>query len=162
MVGSIYGLTQTVAAVMSSQYRFSRVVFIEWPRDGMVALGFVTGRMVCTDTGASLVVVYVPTVPNPTSGNMAIMVEDDVFETDLTVEDAMKMVFSGGIVLPDSMAFARLPREKGIHGVCGAVRVHRQLVVQLDCIDGLGLNRRSRAGGNLGTTCKIRFPQECR
>lgn len=119
VVGSVYGLTQTVAAVMSSQYRFSRVVFIEWPRDGMIALGFVTGRVVCTDTGASLVVVYVPTVPNPTSGNMAILVEDDVFETDITVEDAMKMVFSGGIVLPDSMAFARLPREKGIHEFVG-------------------------------------------
>ena len=119
VVGSIYGLTQTVAAVMSSQYRFSRVVFNEWPRDGMMALGFVTGRAICADTGTSLVVVYVPTVPNPTSGNMAIMVEDDVFETDLTVEDAMKMVFSGGIVLPDSMAFARLPREKGEHEYVG-------------------------------------------
>ena len=119
VVGSIYGLTQTVAAVMSSQYRFSRVVFIEWPRDGMIALGFVTGRVVSPDSGASLVVVYVPTVPNPTSGNMAIVVEDDVFETDLTVEDAMKMVFSGGIVLPESVAFARMPREKGFHEFVG-------------------------------------------
>ena len=111
VVGSIYGLTQTVAAVMSSQYRFSRVVFIEWPREGMIALGFVTGRAVSQRTGESLVVVYVPTVPNPTSGNMALVIEDDVFETDIEVEDAMKMVFSGGIVLPDSMAFARVPRE---------------------------------------------------
>ena len=119
VVGSIYGLTQTVAAVMSSQYRFSRVVFIEWPREDMIALGFVTGRAVSPATGESLVVVYVPTVPNPTSGNMAIVVEDDVYETDLTVEDAMKMVFSGGIVLPESFAFARLPREKGDHEFVG-------------------------------------------
>lgn len=119
VVGSIYGLTQTVAAVMSSQYRFSRVVFLEWPRDGMIALGFVTGRIISPSTGESLVVIYIPTVPNPTSGNMAIVVEDDVFETDLTVEDAMKMVFSGGIVLPDSLAFARLPREKGPHEFVG-------------------------------------------
>ena len=119
VVGSIYGLTQTVAAVMSSQYRFSRVVFIEWPREDMIALGFVTGRAVSPSTGESLVVVYVPTVPNPTSGNMAIVVEDDVYETDLTVEDAMKMVFSGGIVLPDSFAFARLPRERGAHEFVG-------------------------------------------
>ena len=119
VVGSIYGLTQTVAAVMSSQYRFSRVVFIEWPRDGMIALGFVTGRAISPATGESLVVVYVPTVPNPTSGNMAILVEDDVFETDLTVEDAMKMVFSGGIVIPESLAFARLPRDKGEHEFVG-------------------------------------------
>ena len=119
VVGSIYGLTQTVAAVMSSQYRFSRVVFLEWPREDMIALGFVTGRAVSPTTGESLVVVYIPTVPNPTSGNMAVVVEDDVYETDLTVEDAMKMVFSGGIVLPDTMAFARLPRERGAHEFVG-------------------------------------------
>ncbi len=119
LVGSIYGLTQTVAAVMSSQYRFSRVVFIEWPREGMIALGFVTGRAISPSTGESVVIIYIPTVPNPTSGNMAIVVEDDVFETDLSVEDAMKMVFSGGIVLPDSLAFARLPREKGLHEFVG-------------------------------------------
>ena len=119
LVGSIYGLTQTVATVMSSQYRFSRVVFLEWPRDGMIAVGFVTGRVVSPNTGESLVVIYIPTVPNPTSGNMAIVVEDDVFETDLSVEDAMKMVFSGGIVLPDTIAFARLPREPGLHEFVG-------------------------------------------
>ena len=119
VVGSIYGLTQTVATVMSSQYRFSRVVFLEWPRDGMIALGFVTGRIVSATTGEPLVIIYIPTVPNPTSGNMAIVVEDDVYETDLSVEDAMKMVFSGGIVLPDSLAFARLPREPGQHEFVG-------------------------------------------
>ena len=111
VVGTIYGVTQQAASSMASQYRFSRVVFIEWPREGMVALGFVTGRAVSTVTGESMVVVYVPTVPNPTSGNMAFVMEDDVFETDMSIEDAMKMVFSGGIVLPKSLAFARVPRE---------------------------------------------------
>ena len=56
-----------------------------------------------------MVVVYIPTVPNPTSGNLALVMEDDVMETDLTVEDAMKVVFSGGIVLPESVAMARFP-----------------------------------------------------
>ena len=111
MVGTVYGLTQTVAGVMSSQYRFSRVVFIEWPRENMIALGFVTGRVEDPSGIKSLVIVYVPTVPNPTSGNMAVVVEDDVMETDITVEDAMRMVFSGGIVVPESMALARLPRD---------------------------------------------------
>ena len=50
-------------------------------------------------------------MPNPTSGNMAFVMEDDLFETSITVEDAMKMVFSGGIVLPDSLAFGRLLRD---------------------------------------------------
>ena len=59
-----------------------------------------------------MAVVYIPTVPNPTSGNLAIVNEDDIVETDLTVEDAMKLVFSGGIVLPDGISFARVPRER--------------------------------------------------
>lgn len=111
VVGTIYGVTEQAASVMSSEYRFSRVVFIEWPRTGMIAMGFVTGRGVCEDSGKSIVAIYIPTVPNPTSGNMAFVIEDDVIETDITVEDAMKMVFSGGLVAPASTAFARLPRD---------------------------------------------------
>ena len=119
VVGTVYGVTRQAASTMSSQYRFSRVVFLEWPRDGMIAMGFVTGRAVSPSSGESIVVVYIPTVPNPTSGNMAFVIEDDVLETDITVEDAMKMVFSGGIVLPDSMAFARVPREPGLNEFLG-------------------------------------------
>ena len=111
VVGTIYGVTQQATSSMGSQYRFSRVVFLEWPREGMIAMGFVTGRSVASRTGDSMAIVYIPTVPNPTSGNMAFVMEDDLFETSITVEDAMKMVFSGGIVLPDSLAFGRLPRD---------------------------------------------------
>ncbi len=111
VVGTIYGVTQQATSAMGSQYNYSRVVFLEWPREGMIALGFLTGRALSAITGETLVVVYIPTVPNPTSGNMAFVMEDDVLETDMSVEDAMKMVFSGGIVLPESLAFARVPRE---------------------------------------------------
>ena len=55
---------------------------------------------------------YIPTVPNPTSGNLAFVMEDDLMETDLTVENAMKLVFSGGIVLPESVSLARLSRVR--------------------------------------------------
>ena len=112
VVKTIYGVTQQVSTSLSSQYRFSRVVFIEWPRDGMVALGFVTGLAYSEATQQSMVVVYIPTVPNPTSGNLAFVMEDDLMETDITVEDAMRLVFSGGIVLPDSISLARVPRVR--------------------------------------------------
>ena len=112
VVKTVYGVTQQATTTLTSQYRFTRVVFIEWPREGMVAMGFVTGRAYAADTGQSLVVIYIPTVPNPTSGNMAFIIEDDVMETDLTVEDAMRLVFSGGIVLPDRLSMARLPRVR--------------------------------------------------
>ncbi len=111
VVKGILGVTRQVTTVMTSQFNFSRVVFIEWPREGMIALGFVTARVVKPDSEESLAIVYIPTVPNPTSGNMALVSEDDLFETDLTVEDAMKLVFSGGIVPPDAISLGRMPIE---------------------------------------------------
>ena len=60
---------------------------------------------------------YIPTIPNPTSGNMALVLEDDVMETDLTVEDAMKLVFSGGIVLPEAVSLARVSQVEMDHPV---------------------------------------------
>lgn len=111
VVKTIFGVTEQATTLLASDYNFSRVVFLEWPREGMVALGFVTGRAFSQTGGHSMAIVYIPTVPNPTSGNMAFVNEDDLFETDLSVEDAMKLVFSGGIVLPERLALARLPRE---------------------------------------------------
>ena len=112
VIKTIYGVTQQATTSMTSQFNFTRVVFLEWPREGMVAMGFVTGRAYTEDGSQSLVSVYIPTVPNPTSGNMAFVIEDEVMETDLSVDDAMKLVFSGGMVLPKAISFARLPREE--------------------------------------------------
>lgn len=113
VIKTVYGVTEQATATLTTQYSFSRVVFLEWPREGMVALGFVTGRAYSKETGQSLVVVYIPTVPNPTSGNMAFVDEDHVLETGMTVEDAMKLVFSGGIVLPNAISLARMPDDYG-------------------------------------------------
>ena len=110
VIKTIYGLTQQATSSLSEQYGDTRVVFINWPRDGMVALGFLTGRIVSDSADRSMVIVYIPTVPNPTSGNLAFVMEDDIMETDLSVEDAMKLVFSGGIILPDALSLARVPR----------------------------------------------------
>ena len=110
LVKTIFGVAQQVTTSLTSQYNFSRVVFLEWPREGMAAMGFVTGRVYSNESHESLVLVYIPTIPNPTSGNMALVPEDDVMETDLSVEDAMKLVFSGGIVLPEVVSLARVPR----------------------------------------------------
>ena len=111
VVKTVFGVTEQATTLLASDYNFSRVVFLEWPREGMVAIGFVTGRAYSQSGDHSMAIVYIPTVPNPTSGNMAFVNEDDLFETDLTVEDAIKLIFSGGIVLPERLALARLPRE---------------------------------------------------
>jgi len=102
--GSIYSVSrQSIDALSSTTgQHYSRVVFVDWPRPGVKALGFVTGHLHNgLDGGVPMVVVYIPTVPNPTSGMLTWVPEDQVINTDITVEDAMKTVFSGGIVLPE-------------------------------------------------------------
>jgi len=73
-------------------------VFVEWPRKGVRAVGFVTAEV--EREGERLVVVYVPTMPNPTSGFALFFREDEVHESGMTVEDAVKFVVSGGVVVP--------------------------------------------------------------
>lgn len=128
IVKTIFGVSKQATTALTSQYNFSRVVFVEWPREGMVAMGFVTGRIFSTeDRNRSLAIVYIPTVPNPTSGNMAFVLEDDVIETDLGVEAAMKLIFSGGIVLPETITMARVPRDpdEESHSMTGQFQIER-------------------------------------
>lgn len=111
IVKSIYGVTKQATDTLTTPmgHQFSRVVFVEWPRQGYMALGFVTGHchIPAINSDETLLVIYIPTVPNPTSGNLAFVSEKEVVETDMTIEDAMKMVFSGGIVLPDQLKIAK-------------------------------------------------------
>jgi len=115
VVKSIYAVAHqaTEALTSSTGHRFSRVVFLEWPREGYLALGFVTGHCHLPVQEETLIVVYIPTVPNPTSGNLAFVSEREVIETDMSVEDAMKVVFSGGIVLPETMG-TNMSTRRGI------------------------------------------------
>ena len=102
---TIYGVArQTTAGLTSSSgHHYSRVVFVEWPRPGVRAMGFVTGHFSDARTdGSPLVAVYIPTVPNPTSGMLAFFPEKDITDTNITVQEAMKTIFSGGIVLPEA------------------------------------------------------------
>ena len=99
LVKSIYTSSKLLTKVFQeggSSYR--RAVFIEWPRPGVRAVGFVTAEM--EREGERYVVVYIPTMPNPTSGFALWFRECDVFDSGMTVEDAVKFVVSGGVVIP--------------------------------------------------------------
>ena len=106
VVKGIYGVARQATKALSGPggHHFSRVVFVEWPRPGVRALGFVTGHLYNPDgtDRNTKVAVYIPTVPNPTSGMLAFVSEEDIIESNITVQDAMKTVFSGGIVLPEA------------------------------------------------------------
>ena len=115
VVKNIYGVAKqaTDSLTMPSGQKVNRVVLVEWPRPGLFALGFTAGHSrASSPDDAVLVVVYIPTVPNPTSGNLAFVREEEVYATDITVEEAMKIVFSGGVILPETMKMHETSRFK--------------------------------------------------
>jgi uncharacterized membrane protein len=73
------------------------VVLIEYPRPGIFAIGIVTGKFITKEKVEKLAV-YIPTVPNPTSGFLAIVNEDQVDDTNLDFDQAMQIVISGGLL----------------------------------------------------------------
>jgi uncharacterized membrane protein len=78
---------------------FMDVVLVEFPRRGTTTLGFVTNETLDA-SGKKLLNIFIPTSPNPTSGFLQILTEDQVIRTSLSVDDALKMVVSGGRVSP--------------------------------------------------------------
>jgi uncharacterized membrane protein len=98
LVKSIYISSKQLTKVFrEGKTSYRRAVFVEWPRRGVRAIGFVTAEV--EREGEKLVVVYVPTMPNPTSGFALFFRADEVLESGMTVEEAVKFVVSGGMVV---------------------------------------------------------------
>jgi len=89
---------------------FQRVALIEYPRRGIYVLGFITGESrgeIQVKTNKKMINVFVPTTPNPTSGFYVLVPEEDLILLDMSVEDAFKLLISGGIVSPNEMKRAK-------------------------------------------------------
>lgn len=112
LTGRIYNaVSQIVQSVVGEQRRlFRRTVLIPYPTDGLWAIAFVTSDdSVLTSRliGEPCLHVFVPSTPNPTTGFMLIVPRARVIETAITIEDAMKLILSGGAVSPDVTALTR-------------------------------------------------------
>ncbi|MGZ6290585.1 MAG: DUF502 domain-containing protein [Syntrophales bacterium] len=93
--------------VMDRRSSFKRVVLVEFPRKGLYTIGFVTGKPVWEikrEIGENLISVFLPTTPNPTSGYLIILPEDELVEVDMSVEEALTYIISVGIVAPAERA----------------------------------------------------------
>jgi uncharacterized membrane protein len=80
---------------------FKRVGLVEYPRRGTYVIGFITGESkgeIQDKTDKNMMNVFIPTTPNPTSGFYILIPEDEVVMLNMTVEDAFKLIISGGIV----------------------------------------------------------------
>ncbi|MBE9546948.1 MAG: DUF502 domain-containing protein [Proteobacteria bacterium] len=116
-VRGVYQATkQLVDTIFSDKSQsFKKVVIVEYPRKGMYVIAFVTGEAkgeVQTKTAKKCINLFVPTTPNPTSGFYIMVPEDDVIRMDMTVEEAFKLVISGGIVAPTEQKGANFKLRK--------------------------------------------------
>ena len=109
LAGSVYKTLKQLLEtfLQGNSTRFRRVVLIEYPREGLYALGFVTGVLSASLSAGfdqTMLSVFIPTAPNPTTGWYAVVPETSVRDIDLSVEDAFRTIISAGIVSPDERA----------------------------------------------------------
>ena len=105
-VRTVYGVVKHFAEVVfsDSTTSFKKVLLIEYPRENLYSLAFQTSEdpaEVHAVTGEPIVAVFLPTTPNPTSGFMLFVPTRSVVELDMSVEEALKMIISLGVVVPD-------------------------------------------------------------
>lgn len=117
LVRTIYTAAKGFLEMVLSGKRgsFSKVLLIEYPRRGIYCIAFQTSSTVgqlATHTPDS-VCVFVPTTPNPTSGFLVVAPQKDLIELDMSVEDAIKLVVSVGVVVPDPDDLPRVDAGAG-------------------------------------------------
>jgi uncharacterized membrane protein len=105
VIRSVYStLKQIFETILAQKSRsFREVVLVEYPRRGLGAIGFVTGPTggeIQARSKDELVNVFLPTTPNPTSGFLLFVPKNDLVHLDMTIEEGIKLVISGGIVTP--------------------------------------------------------------
>jgi uncharacterized membrane protein len=104
IVNSIYNAARQVVRTLSQpqEKSFQRVVLVEFPSKGLWTIAFQVGTIQTSD-GQEWVRVYVPTTPNPTSGFLQFLPKESVRPTAIPVDEALKMVVSGGILAPERL-----------------------------------------------------------
>lgn len=103
---------QLVEAMMAPRDRaFSEVVLVEYPRRGVYVIGFVSNRarVRLADSEKNMTMVFIPSTPTPFSGIVVLVPESDIHALDISVEDAVKILVSGGIVSPESLGVKYVP-----------------------------------------------------
>jgi len=108
-VAKIYtSVRQLLDSMMAKKESSQRVVLVDFPIAGQKSVGFLTRTMTDSTTGELLAAVLLPNAINPTSAFLQILPLQRVTDTDLTMEQAMSMIMTGGAVGPDSIQFSRV------------------------------------------------------
>ena len=120
LAGQIYKtLKQLLETLLKdTNNKFRRVILVEYPRPGMWAIGFVTGAVsseIQAQMPNPMLSVFIPTTPNPTTGWYAVVPENDVVNLSMSIEEAFKILISGGIVSQAApLPALEIPKERKI------------------------------------------------
>ena len=107
-VAKVYtSVRQLLDSMMAKKDTSQRVVLVDFPIPGQKSIGFLTRTMTDSVTGEMLAAVLLPNAINPTSAFLQILPYERVTETDLTMEQAMSMIMTGGAVGPDAILYSR-------------------------------------------------------
>ena len=106
LINTVYRTVKQIVDTFSKQQKsvFQEVVLIEYPRPNCFVLGFMTGETkgeTQAVTKQRVLNIFVPTTPNPTSGFLLMLPEDDVKKLEMSIADGMKLIISGGAVVAD-------------------------------------------------------------
>jgi uncharacterized membrane protein len=108
LVQTIYSAAKKLVDVLQQRPgNDQRVALIDWPREGMKTIGIVMRSFNDAKTGAELAAIYVPSALNPTSGFLEIVPIADIVFLDITTDQAMAMIISGGAIVPERLSIAR-------------------------------------------------------
>ena len=102
IVNKVYSSIKQIISTISidNKKSFKKVVMIQYPRKGLWTIAMVTGEST-NKNKKEFYTLFVPSTPNPTTGYMIIISKEDVVNTNLSVEDATKVILSGGLVTPN-------------------------------------------------------------
>ena len=112
IVNTIYNTIKQITSAFSgsSVKSFEQVIFIQYPREGLWTMCFVTNQSK-NENGDTFYHVFVPTTPNPTSGVFIVIPKKDAIHPDISVEDGLKAIISGGILDPGNSLSGKLPPQ---------------------------------------------------
>lgn len=119
LVRNVYSMVKSVVDTLSFQSgeseNFTQVVLAEYPRRGLFTYGFVTSNVkgvIDRISMGKVLSIFIPTVPNPMSGFLILVPEEDVIPLTLTVEEGMKIIFSAGLYRPElKVDISRFPKR---------------------------------------------------
>jgi len=162
LVRPVYAAVKQVIQAMfgDTPYAFKRAILVEYPRKGVWAIAFVTGKTygeIEEKTEKKTINVFLPTTPNPTSGFYLVIPEEDTISLDISVEDAFKLLISGGVVEPGGKVpqflFGRKQRNARVQQMLAQ---SGQLETSAQCEDAETMRRESedksmQAAGNSRT-----------